>query len=603
MESIGFVNLTLLLGALLVLVGIFSSLMARRFGAPLLFVFLAIGMLAGEDGPGGFAFDDYQTAYLIGSLALAVILFDGGLRTHYGAFRRALGPSVTLATLGVILTAVFLAVPAMLIFSLTPLEALLIASIVASTDAAAVFFLLRSGGLQLRAKMGTTLEMESATNDPIAVFLTLLFVHLLSMPDAAAGDMMTIFLQQAVLGVAFGVAGGYGAVLLLNRVDLPGGLHPLFVLALAVLIFALTAKLGGSGFLAAFLAGLIIGNTPVRAFPSIGKFHDAMTWLAQIVMFIVLGLLVTPSALVAHAPAAILFALALIFVARPLAVWLCLIPFRFTSVEKGFIAWVGLRGAVSIFLASIPMLVQLPQAELFFNVAFFVVLVSLVVQGWSVNPVARALRVAAPRRLPDVNRVELDLPGQTAYELAGYAVTPDSDILARRNAPRYASLALVVRDGMVRRAHEIERLKPGDYAYFLVRPDRAKRLDRLFISNESLATGARRIFLKLRLPGDMPLRRIEARHGLRFGWRYRDETLAGFHAAKLKEAGDAAPPGRIVILHEAMIAPVHAGAEAQGSAPQPFDIMIDLAATQKERSLIGMLKDILPRPFGAGGPR
>ncbi|MGY6567428.1 MAG: potassium/proton antiporter, partial [Salinarimonas sp.] len=547
-------------------------------GAPLLFVFLLIGMLAGEEGPGGFAFDDYQTAYLIGSLALAVILFDGGLRTHYGAFRRALGPSVTLATLGVVLTAGFLAVPAMLIFSLTPLEALLIASIVASTDAAAVFFLLRSGGLQLRAKMGTTLEMESATNDPIAVFLTLLFVHLLSMPDAAAGDMVTIFLQQAVLGVAFGVAGGYGAVLLLNRVDLPGGLHPLFVLALAVFIFALTAKLGGSGFLAAFLAGLIIGNSPVRAFPSIGKFHDAMTWLAQIVMFIVLGLLVTPSALVAHAPAAILFALALIFVARPLAVWLCLIPFRFTPVEKGFIAWVGLRGAVSIFLASIPMLVQLPQAELFFNVAFFAVLVSLVVQGWSVNPVARALRVAAPRRLPDVNRVELDLPGQTAYELAGYAVTPDSDIIARRHAPRYASLALVVRDGKVMRAHEIERLQPGDYAYFLVRPDRAKRLDRLFISNESLATGARRIFLKLRLPGDMPLRRIEARHGLRFGLRYRDETLASFHAAKLKEAGDGAPPGRFVILREAMIAPVHAGAGTQGDAPQAFDIMLDLGA-------------------------
>ena len=603
MESIGFVNLALLLAALLVLVGIFSSLAARRFGAPLLFVFLLIGMLAGEEGPGGFAFDDYQTAYLIGSLALAVILFDGGLRTHYGAFRRALGPSVTLATLGVVLTAGFLAVPAMLIFSLTPLEALLIASIVASTDAAAVFFLLRSGGLQLRAKMGTTLEMESATNDPIAVFLTLLFVHLLSMPDAAAGDMVTIFLQQAVLGVAFGVAGGYGAVLLLNRVDLPGGLHPLFVLALAVFIFALTAKLGGSGFLAAFLAGLIIGNSPVRAFPSIGKFHDAMTWLAQIVMFIVLGLLVTPSALVAHAPAAILFALALIFVARPLAVWLCLIPFRFTPVEKGFIAWVGLRGAVSIFLASIPMLVQLPQAELFFNVAFFAVLVSLVVQGWSVNPVARALRVAAPRRLPDVNRVELDLPGQTAYELAGYAVTPDSDIIARRHAPRYASLALVVRDGKVMRAHEIERLQPGDYAYFLVRPDRAKRLDRLFISNESLATGARRIFLKLRLPGDMPLRRIETHHGLRFGRRYRDETLAGFHAAKLKEAGDGAPPGRFVILREAMIAPVHADAGTQGDAPQAFDIMLDLGALHKERGFRALLADILPRPFGSGRAR
>jgi len=595
MESINFVNLVLIVGSLLVLVGIFSSLIAQRFGAPLLLIFLLVGMLAGEDGPVGLVFNDYQAAYLIGSLALAIILFDGGLRTSAAAFRSAFGPSVTLASLGVILTAVFLSVPAMLIFGLSPIQALLLGAIVASTDAAAVFFLLHARGLQLRSKVGSTLEIESATNDPIAVLLTLLFVQLAGISDAPVADVAIIFLQQAFFGASLGILGGFGAVALLNRVDLPGGLHPLLVVALAILIFSLTAYLGGSGFLAVFLAGLIVGNRPVRAFPSIRKFHDAMTWFSQIVMFIVLGLLATPSTLIVYAPGAILFALALIFLVRPIAVAMCLFPFRFSFNEQAFISWVGLRGAVSIFLASIPMMMQKPEAELYFNVAFFVVLVSLVVQGGSIRQAANLLRVALPRRLPAVNRIDLDLPGQNAYELAGYAVAPDSEILTRRTLPRFCKLALVVREGAILRAHEVENLQAGDYAYFVVPPEHAHRLDRLFIDNETLAVGERRIFQKVRVPASMPGRQIQAVYGLRFKSRYRNRSIGEIFAAGFAENGAEGRhfpgsatavqlPGCLILV-----------AEIDGGAPGSFDLFIDMSTVQKERSLGETLRELFKR--------
>ena len=597
MESIDFVNLVLIVGSLLVLVGIFSSLIAQRFGAPLLLIFLLVGMLAGEDGPIGLVFNDYQAAYLIGSLALAIILFDGGLRTRAAAFRSAFGPSMTLASLGVILTAVFLSVPAMLIFGLSPFQAMLMGAIVASTDAAAVFFLLHARGLQLRSKVGSTLEIESATNDPIAVLLTLLFVQLVSVPNAPLADMALIFLQQAFFGASLGILGGFGAVAILNRVDLPGGLHPLLVVALAILVFSLTGYLGGSGFLAVFLAGLIVGNRPVRAFPSIRKFHDAMTWFSQIVMFIVLGLLATPSTLIVYAPGAILFALALIFVARPLAVATCLIPFRFSFNEQVFISWVGLRGAVSIFLASIPMMMQKPEAELYFNVAFFVVLVSLVVQGGSLRQAAKLSRVALKRRPASVNRIDLDLPGQNAYELAGYAVGSDSEILSRRTLPQFCKLALVVREGAILRAHEVEGLKAGDYAYFVVPPEHAHRLDRLFIDSETLAVGRRHIFQKIRLPADTPLHQIQTAHGLRFRSNLRRKTIGEVFAAHMAETGAERNGTRanaeVVELSGCLLLV----AEIKGDGPHSFDLFIDMNTLQKERSLRETIEEALRNFF------
>ena len=296
MDSITVANFALFAGSIMILLGIFSSLIAKRFGAPLVLVFLVLGMLLGEDGLGGLVFDDYYITYVVGSLALAIILFDGGLRTKLVAFRGILAPALLLATAGVVITAVLTGIVAVMVLpGLAFMEALLLGSIVASTDAAAVFFLLRSGGLQLPSRARSMLEVESGTNDPIAVFLTIILAELIVSGGGLPGWAVLGRLgQQAALGGALGVASGLGAVWLLNRIDMPGGLHPLFVVAGAVFIYALTSILGGSGLLAAYLAGLVLANRPVRAYPSIVAFHDAATWLAQIGMFLVLGLLVTP---------------------------------------------------------------------------------------------------------------------------------------------------------------------------------------------------------------------------------------------------------------------------------------------------------------------
>jgi|SRR5688572_11945087 len=481
MESINFINTLLLLGAFLAIVGIFSSLIAERFGAPLLLVFLIIGMLAGEDGPGGLPFNDYQLTYLIGSLALAIILFDGGSRTRLASFRGTLVPSTILATIGVVLTAAIVGVLAAYVLDLSYAEGLLIGAMVGSTDAAAVFFLLHSGGLELKRRVGTVLEIESATNDPIAVLMTLVLVQMLLAGAAATGwQIAGDIAKQALIGTAMGIAGGFAISWLLNRTPLPGGLHPVFVLSGAVLVYAATALLQGSGLLAVFLAGLVVGNRPMRAYANIANFQEATTWLCQIVMFTVLGLLVTPSRLVVYVLPALAIAAWLMLVARPAAIWLCLLPFGFRWQETTFISWVGLRGAVSIFLAAIPTLSNVPHADVYFNIAFVVVLASLLVQGWSIAPAARWLGLALPRSRPAVRRVELDLPGQLEYELVGYPIDEDSAVLRPGALPHWARLALVVRDNAILMPADAKPLRPGDHAYFLAPPHRARRLDSLF---------------------------------------------------------------------------------------------------------------------------
>lgn len=489
MAAIDFTNAVLLLGSLLVLAGIFSSLAARRFGAPLLLVFLVVGMLAGEDGPGGIRFSDYGLTYLIGSLALAVILFDGGLRMRLSSFRGVLGASLALSTAGVLITAGLTGLAAMWVLDFSPLEGLLIGSIIASTDAAAVFFLLRTGGLQLKARVNSVLEIESGTNDPFAVFLTIVLVELIGAGQDGGGAAYVLreLGQQALFGTVAGLAGGWAVAHLLNRMRLPPGLHPLMVVASAVFIYSLAAIVDGSGFLAVYLAGLLVGNQPVRAFANIINFHDAATWLCQIVMFLMLGLLVTPSHLVDFAVPGFLLAVFLMLIGRPLAVWLCLAPFGFSGRETAFIGWVGLRGAVSIFLAVIPVLSGLPNGAVYFNVAFFVVLVSLLVQGWTLKVSAQKLGVTLPHKAPRVRRVELDLPGQLDYEMVGYEVVPSSVMSRRTSLPRWARLALVVRQQAVLQPEQAGRLREGDHAYLLVPPDRVERLDRLFAPLEAEA--------------------------------------------------------------------------------------------------------------------
>jgi potassium/hydrogen antiporter len=481
MASLDSVSIAILLGAVLVMAGILSSLLALRFGAPLLLVFLFIGMAAGDSGPGGLQFDDVRTTYLVGSVALALILFDGGLRTRVQSIRAVLAPSMVLATIGVLLTALVTAPVAKYALGIYWSEALLIGAVVASTDAAAVFLLVHTQGLRLRPRVGATLEAESGTNDPFAIFLTLMLVEFISIGQSSAAHVAMEFAQEAVLGTIMGVVGGRLVVIALNKVALPQGLHAPFVTTAALVIFGFAQIAHASGFLAVYLAGIIIGNRPTRAHNSVVTFLDAATWLAQIVMFVLLGLLVSPKRLFDSVGPAVVVALALMVLARPAAVFLCLAPFRFNWREKVFIAWTGLRGAVAIFLASIPMLVGLNKAYLYFDVAFVVVIISLLLQGWTLAPAARRLHVALPRADRGPRRVELDLPGQLEQQLVGYPVRAKSLYFRRGLIPSWSKPTLVIRDERILTPVEADPVAPGDYLYLLAPPEKAESLDRFFV--------------------------------------------------------------------------------------------------------------------------
>ncbi len=481
MASLDSLSIVILLGAVLVMAGILSSLLALRFGAPLLLVFLFIGVLAGDSGPGQLQFDDVRTTYLVGSVALALILFDGGLRTRFQNIRSVLAPSIVLATIGVLLTALITAPVAKLTLDLNWTEALLVGAVVASTDAAAVFLLVHAQGLRLRPRVGATLEAESGSNDPFAVFLTLMLVEFISVGHSSSVHVALELGREAVLGAVIGVVGGRIMVIALNRVALPQGLHAPFVTTTALVIFGTAQLVHGSGFLAVYLAGIIVGNRPTRAHNSIVTFLDAATWLAQIVMFVLLGLLVSPQRLGVSAGPAVAVALVLMLVARPVAVFLCLAPFRFNWREKLFIAWTGLRGAVAIFLASIPMLVGLSKAYLYFDVAFVVVIISLLLQGWTLASAARRLHVALPRSDRGPRRVELDLPGQLEQELVGYPVRAKSLYFRRGVIPSWSRPTLVIRNEHILSPAEAEPIAPGDYIYLLAPPQKAEALDRFFV--------------------------------------------------------------------------------------------------------------------------
>src|SRR5690349_7696095 len=315
MGALDTVSLAILLGSLLVLAGILSSLLAMRFGAPLLLVFLLIGMLAGESGPGGIHFNDVGTTYVVGSLALALILFDGGLRTRFSAFRSVLAPAGLLATVGVLITAVLIAPVAHFGLGVTWTEGLLVGSVIASTDAAAVFFLINTRGLRLRSRVSATLEVESGANDPFAIFMTIVLVEILLMGSKPWPALVADLLREGLLGSILGYVGGRLITLVLNRVGLTQGLSAPFVAVSALVIFAFANSVHASGYLAVYLAGLVVGNQKIRAHSSVVVFLDAVTWLAQIVMFVLLGLLAWPQRLPHSIVGAVIVALALMLVA------------------------------------------------------------------------------------------------------------------------------------------------------------------------------------------------------------------------------------------------------------------------------------------------
>jgi len=551
MASLDTVSLSILFGATLVLAGILSSLVALRFGAPLLLVFLILGMLAGESGPGGIRFDDVRLTYLVGSIALALILFDGGLRTRISTFRSVLAPSLVLATLGVLLTAALTAPAVTMMMGYGWTEALLVGAVVASTDAAAVLFLLRARGLRLRSRVAATLEIESGTNDPFAIFLTILLVELLLTGDQPWASVAASLAGQGLGGAAIGLIGGRLIVLALNRLALPQGLHAPFVASAALGVFGLGQALHASGFLAVYLAGLMVGNRPTRAHGTVVVFLDAVTWLAQIVMFVLLGLLAWPEQLMNYAAPALVVAAVLMLFARPLAVFLCLIPFRFSWRDKVFISWVGLRGAVGIFLASIPLLVGLAHAQLYFNIAFVVVLVSLLVQGWTLAPAARFLRIALPRADPAPRRVELDLPGQLEQELVGYHVQANNPYLRRKIVPPWAKLMLVVRDEEVFTATEAGPIRQGDHVYFLAPPEKAEALDRFFVEMPPPVAPDPRLLGDFFVSGDVTLGALAEIYGIEVAVEDRGTSLAEHFTEQLghpPEEGEALPLGAIELV-------------------------------------------------------
>lgn len=547
MDAVVLSNAVLLICAMLVVAGTVSSLVAARFGAPILLVFLMIGVFAGEDGPGGIHFSDFWATYMVGSAALAVILFDGGLRTRLSSMRGAVAPALLLSTVGVLATAALVALVAVPLFDLTIPQGLLIGAIVASTDAAAVLFLVRAQGLKLGRRLDAVIEVESATNDPAAVFLTVLLVELISTGSGDFGwAIVTGVLREMSVGAVMGVMGGFALAAFLNRVDLPVGLQPVLVVAWAVLVFALTALVHGSGFLAVYLAGLILGNRPVRGIAGITSFHDAITWLCQIVMFTMLGLLLTPHSMLSMLPAGIALAAFLIFVARPAVVFACLAFFGFSKREKLFVSWAGLRGAVSIFLATIPMLAQLPLAPLYFNIAFIVVFVSLVLHGTSLAFAARRLDVALAEPMREPQRFEIDLPGQSEHELVGYPVPADLPPITPSLLPDWARPVLVVREGKILSSADAGALVSRDYVYLLVPPKRVQQLDRVFMTEPQVwAEDAAFPFT-----GDVRVGDVADLYGLPAPVGERQMTISDVFADR---AGDRVLPGMRIAFGHAFI--------------------------------------------------
>jgi len=548
-------NNLILLGAFLLLLSIFVGLVSSRIGAPLLLAFLALGIFFGEEGPGGIFFDNYFAAYTIGSIALAIIIFDGGLRTEFSNFRAAAGPALLLATVGVAVTAALTGVAAKLFLGLGWIESMLIGSIVSSTDAAAVFFLLNLHGLEIKPRVRSLLEIESAINDPMAIFLTVGCVELLLAGSSGASWQLAIdFTVQIIGGVVLGVAAGFLLVWLINRLELAAGLYPVLAMAFVLATFGGAQTMGASGFMAVYFVGLVVGNRRHRAAQLIERFHDGLAWLAQMVMFVMLGLLVTPSQLLPALIPAVLIALFLVVIARPVATVLCLLPFRFAWNEHVFIGWVGLRGAVAIFLGTIPVLAGVENSTIYFEVAFVVVLVSLIVQGWTLAPAARLLDVELPPSPRMPGRIDVDLPASAGRDLMIYTVGPGSRIslrgVRRLLQLENTSLVGVVRDGRLLRPRDLDRLDPGDSVLVIAPPEQAAALDELFAERPQSAGGAD-IFGEFTFGGDLPVGKLAEFYDLPVPETERQASLADFLQARLRRkplVGDRVRVGDIELI-------------------------------------------------------
>ncbi|ERN54552.1 potassium/proton antiporter [Alkalihalophilus marmarensis] len=423
----------ILLCALLLITGVLAAKFSSRFGVPALVLFILLGMLAGSDGIGFIHFENIKLAQLLGLFALVIILFEGGLQTKWSTVKPVLLPSLSLATLGVIITSCIIAVAAKYILGLTWFEGMLFGAIVGSTDAAAVFAVLK--GQNIRERLGSTLEAESGANDPMAVFLTLLFIEFILNDATSITYMITNFFWQMGAGLIIGLTFGKAASLAINRINLDSsGLYPVFALAFALLTYSVTALLGASGLLAVYVCALVIGSHDLTYKHSIFRFNEGFAWMMQISMFVILGLLVFPSDLLDGTIiiVGLLLSAILIFIARPVAVFLSTWKMNMNWKEKAFLSWAGLRGAVPIVLATFPLLAGLENSQLFFNLIFFIVLTSTLIQGSTIHFFANSLSLTGPKKVTPMHTLELISIGKANAEIIEYEVNEETVVIGQQ---------------------------------------------------------------------------------------------------------------------------------------------------------------------------